>query len=74
MLPQISLFKITLYADFFNGIMLPVIFFFLYRFANNEELMGQYKNTKLQNILLVGSGVVITIAAIAGGLGEFLHF
>ncbi len=74
MLPQISLFKITLYADFFNGLMLPVIFFFLYRFANNEELMGQYRNTRLQNILLVGSGAIITVAALAGGFGEFLHF
>lgn len=71
--PQISLFKITLYADFFNGIMLPVIFFFLYKFANDQELMGQYKNTKLQNILLVGAGIIISIAAVAGGLGKFLH-
>lgn len=71
--PQISLFKITLYADFFNGIMLPIIFFFLYKFANDQELMGQYKNTKLQNILLVGAGVIITIAALVGGFGEFLH-
>ena len=72
-LPQISLFKITLYADFFNGIMLPVIFFFLYKFANNVELMGEYKNSHLQNILLVGSGIIISLAALAGGIGEFLH-
>lgn len=71
--PQVSLFKITLYADFFNGIMLPVIFFFLYKFANDQELMGQYKNTKLQNILLVGAGVIITIAALIGGFGELFH-
>lgn len=71
--PQISLFKITLYADFFNGIMLPVIFFFLYKFANDQELMGQYRNTKIQNMLLVGSGIIISIAAILGGLGKFLH-
>lgn len=71
--PQISLFKITLYADFFNGIMLPVIFFFLYKFANNQEIMGEYKNSKLQNILLVGSGILISMAALAGGIGELLH-
>ncbi len=72
--PQISLFKITLYADFLNGIMLPVIFFFLYKIANNEELMGRYKNTKLQNVLLIGSAIIISIAAILGGAGELLHF
>ncbi len=73
-LPQISLFQITLYADFLNGIFLPIIFFFLYRFANDRSIMGKYKNTRLQNILLVSSGVVITIAALLGGIGEFLHF
>lgn len=70
-LPQISLFNITLYADFFNGLMLPVIFYFLYKIANNEELMGKYKNTKLQNFLLIASGVIISIASLAGGVGKF---
>ncbi|MBI3366449.1 divalent metal cation transporter [Candidatus Roizmanbacteria bacterium] len=72
--PQISLFKITLYADFINGIMLPIIFYFLYKFANDQELMGQYINTRLQNILLVGSGLIISIAALLGGIGHVLHF
>ncbi len=74
MFPQISLFQITLYADFLNGIFLPIIFFFLYKFANSQELMDAHKNNKLQNILLVGSGIVITAAALLGGLGELLHF
>ncbi len=71
MLPSVSLFKITLYADFLNGIFLPIIFFFLYKFANSEELMGEYKNTKLKNFLLITAGVVITFAALIGGFGEF---
>lgn len=71
MLPQVSLFKITLYADFINGLFLPVIFLFLYKFANNEELMGKYKNNKIQNFLLVTSGIIITLAALTGGFGEF---
>lgn len=70
MLPNLSLFQFTLYADFLNGIFLPIIFFFLYRFANDEDLMGKYKNTRTQNILLILSGVVITIASLAGGIGS----
>lgn len=69
-IPSISLFNITLIADFFNGMMLPVIFFFLYKIANNEELMGQYKNTKLKNILLICSGIVICIGTALGGFGK----
>jgi NRAMP (natural resistance-associated macrophage protein)-like metal ion transporter len=70
--PNFSLFKITLYADFVNGIFLPVIFFFLYKFVNDKELMGKYKNTKFQNFMLVGSGLAITIAALVGGIGSLL--
>lgn len=70
--PNFALFKFTLYADFLNGLFLPVIFFFLYKFSNDKEIMGKYKNSRLQNILLVGSGLVITIAALVGGIGSFL--
>lgn len=74
LIPQFSLFSITIFADFLNGLFLPVIFFFLYKFSNNPDLMGSYKNSHLQNILLVGSGVVITIAALIGGIGQLIHF
>jgi Mn2+/Fe2+ NRAMP family transporter len=70
--PNFALFKFTLYADFINGLFLPIIFFFLYKFANDKEIMGKYRNTKIQNILLVGSGLVITCAALVGGIGSFL--
>lgn len=73
MQPKFSLFKITLYADFLNGISLPIIFFFLYKFANDKELLGNYRNTKWQNILLAGSGIIISIAALVGLAGELLH-
>lgn len=70
LIPSVSLFQITLLANFANGLALPVIFFFLYRFANTESVMGERKNGKLQNVLLIGAGIVITIAAIIGGLGR----
>lgn len=72
LLPQVSLFKFTILADFLNGMFLPVIFFFLYKFANEKELMGKYRNNKLQNFLLVGSGVVITCASLVGGVGSLI--
>lgn len=71
-LPGVSLFKITLAADFLNGMFLPVLFWFLYKFANNPDLMGEYKNSAWQNWLLVGSAIVISLAAIVGGVGKVL--
>ncbi len=72
--PNFNLFQITLYADFLNGISLPIIFYFLYRLSNDTELMGRYKNSRWQNILLAGSGIAISIAALIGVAGEIFHF
>lgn len=72
MLPQVTLFAITLLANFINGAILPVIFYFLYQFANNERIMGHYTNTKLQNTLLVGSALVISVASLTALGGQLL--
>lgn len=73
-LPQISLFKITLYANFINGIVLPVILFFLYKFANDRELLGQYVNSRWQNFFLIVSAVAISIAGFIVVLGKFFGY
>lgn len=71
-IPNVSLFTITLFANFVNGMILPLIFYFLYIFANNETIMGVHKNNKFQNAMLIGSGIVITIGAFVGGVGQVL--
>jgi Mn2+/Fe2+ NRAMP family transporter len=70
MRPKFSLFQITLYADFLNGLVLPVIFYFLYRFANDQDLMGKYKNNRLQNFLLITMGVIISFASLTSLVGK----
>lgn len=72
MIPQISLFAITLAGNFISGAMLPIIFYFLYKFANNEAIMGTHTNNKFQNWLLVGSAVAIIFASSLGLLGQIL--
>lgn len=72
MMPRVSLFTITLAANFVNGAILPVIFYFLYQFANNSAIMGQHVNNKAQNWLLGGSTAFIIVAAIIGILGQVL--
>lgn len=73
MQPKFSLFQITLYADFLNGLILPVIFYFLYRFANNPDIMGKYKNTRNQNITLVLCGIVVSLAIVFGLVGKIFN-
>lgn len=71
--PQVSLFKLTLYVDYLNGMMLPVIFFFLIRFSEDREIMGIYTLQGYSRIFLRGSAYVITVAVIVTLLGKLLH-
>lgn len=68
--PQINLFKLTLYVDFLNGVMLPIIFYFLIKFSQDKEIMGKYTTSKLSLLLLKLSAGVITFAVIIGFIGK----
>jgi Mn2+/Fe2+ NRAMP family transporter len=70
LIPGFSLFAITLIGNFINGAILPIMFFFLYQFANNSTIMGTYVNNRFQNWLLIGSSVIITLGSIAGIVGQ----
>ncbi len=72
LMPNVSLFTITLIANFVNGAILPIIFYFLYQFANNAAIMGTYVNTKFQNSLLIGATIIISAASILGVAGQLL--
>jgi len=72
--PNTSLFGLTLYADFLNGAMLPLIFYFLIKISEDEEIMGKYKTTGLNLFFLNLSAVVITIAVVITMIGRFLNF
>lgn len=72
LMPNVSLFTITLAANFINGAILPIIFFFLYQFANNEAIMGKFMNNKAQNWMLAVSAVIIIIASFLGLIGQIM--
>lgn len=71
--PQTSLFRLTLYVDFLNGAMLPVIFYFLIKISGDEEIMGKYRVTGLSRFIIIAAGVAITGAVLVSFLGKFLH-
>ncbi len=73
LLPQLSLFDITLYVDYLNGVMLPVIFYFLIKFSTDEEIMGKYKVKGFSKYMLIASAVVITFAVLITFLGKILN-
>lgn len=63
-LPVIDLFKIVVTVQILNAMVLPLIFYFLIKFANNFEIMGKYKNNNFQKWFTIGGTVVITLASL----------
>ncbi len=74
LLPMINLFQITLMADFLNGMILPLILFFLYKFGNDQSILGHNKNSTLQNFLLSVSTIAIIIGTLLGLIGKIFSF
>lgn len=72
LLPFISLFKIVFYTQSLNGILLPVVFFFLFQIANSKGLMGNYTNKRHYNIIVIVSSVLIVTASLYVIMGHIL--
>lgn len=70
LLPQMNLFTLTLYADYLNGAMLPVIFYFLVRFSEDRLLMGSAVTGRFTRVFLRLAGFVITVAVLVTFVGK----
>lgn len=68
--PKTQLFALTLYVDFLNGAMLPIIFYFLIKFSQDEEIMGKYAVKGYSLIFLKLSALVITLAVAVIFIGK----
>ena len=65
MTPFFPLFKIVLYTQSLNGILLPFFFYFLLVIINDKSLMGKHVNSKLNNYFAIICSVFIAIAGVA---------
>lgn len=52
LIPNLSLVNIMLATQQLAGILSPIILIFMVILTNNKELMGEYVNNKLQNIII----------------------
>ncbi|MBF0531872.1 MAG: divalent metal cation transporter [Candidatus Omnitrophica bacterium] len=68
LIPGAPLVLITLFVQVIAVTLLPAALVFLILLLNNDELMGKYKNTLLQNIINVGIVVFIIIVSTLYGL------
>ena len=57
--PGFPLVRMILLSQVLNGILLPVILILILRLVNRRDLMGEWVNSKLDNILAYGTVVVM---------------
>lgn len=72
LLPSVNLFKITLYADYLNGAMLPFIFYFLIKFSEDPQIMGEHVSRGFSRWFLRLSAGLILLAVALSFVGKFL--
>jgi Mn2+/Fe2+ NRAMP family transporter len=63
LLPGIPLLKIILYSQVVNGILLPFLLIFMLILINKKELMGEYRNSRIVNVMAWStSGILIVLS------------
>jgi NRAMP (natural resistance-associated macrophage protein)-like metal ion transporter len=65
LIPNLPVIQWLIVVQVFNGLMLPIVLFFLLRLANDQRLMGGLKNSRLINLLSWGAYALITTAVLA---------
>ena len=63
--PQINLFKVLIWSQIINGILIPAVLLFILKLCNDKELMGEYANSKAFNFF---SYVIILIMVLVNGI------
>lgn len=61
---KFDLFQIAVVTQMINAIALPLVFYYLLKLANDENLMGEYKNNPFQRWFTTIASVVIFIASL----------
>jgi Mn2+/Fe2+ NRAMP family transporter len=73
LIPEQRLIKIAVWSQVLNGVVLPFVLIFMLLLINKKELMGEYVNTRLFNVvawattvLVIGLSVVWAFASVKG--------
>lgn len=69
---KINLLRVMLFSQTLNGVLLPVILFYMLKLINDESIMGKHVNTKGQNLATVITIVAVTFLIVLMLLLTFL--
>jgi Mn2+/Fe2+ NRAMP family transporter len=64
LIPGIPQFKLLLVTQCINGLLLPVLLFAIVSLANNEEIMGEYRNRFVHNFFAYGTTIIVSALSV----------
>lgn len=73
LIPKLGLFQLTLYVDYLNGAMLPLIFYFIIFFSENTKIMGDYISRGFTKYFLRITAVILTIGVLISFIGKIFN-
>jgi len=63
LIPEARLIRIALLSQVLNGVVLPFVLVFMILLINKKELMGEYVNTRLFNVIAwLTTGIMIILS------------
>jgi hypothetical protein len=65
LMPRLPLIKLILFSQVANGALLPFLLVFMLLLVNRKELMGEYTNSKLANVIAWSTSIIIIVLTIA---------
>ncbi len=65
LIPNLPLVKISILSQVVNGIAVPPVLIFMLLLVNKKELMGEYVNSRVYNVIAWITAVVMTVLSIA---------
>ena len=65
LLPNIPLVKISILSQVVNGVVLPFVLVFMLLLVNKKDLMGEYVNSRLYNVVAWTTTVVMVALTLA---------
>jgi NRAMP (natural resistance-associated macrophage protein)-like metal ion transporter len=63
--PNLPLVKISILSQVVNGIAVPPVLIFMLLLVNKKELMGNYVNSRLYNVIAWATTVIMTVLSLA---------
>lgn len=64
LIPHIPQFKLLLFTQCVNGLLLPIVLIAVVTLANNREIMGEYRNRFIHNVFAIGTTAIVSVLSL----------